>query len=198
MIEVVSNSFYTEEPCMNPDLLLERKKNILEHLSMLPRKILSLHGHDNLTDLVLHELCNERCFNIDKAAYFIDNPDFDCLRGAAGHCRADFSEHDGDIWQSPDYFVGYSQKSPFNQKVRSCMHDSSFRHKKDERETVACIAQELDLSRHGFYSWPLKNDNHGIFIYERAQDSDFEGHDDFLPEGVVLLSFCPVNVSLIP
>jgi hypothetical protein len=183
-----------KETCMNSSLLLERHKNILEYLSMLPRKILSLHGHDNVTAMVLYELCNEQCFNIDKAAYFIDNPDFDCLKGIAGHCRSEITQ-DGDIWQDPKNFTVRSKESAFNQKVRTVMHESAYKHKKKEQDAVSRIAQELDLGGHGFYTWPMRHDNHGIFIYERTPTSDenAHAHDTFLPEGVVLLSFCPVN-----
>jgi hypothetical protein len=184
-------SFHTKEPCMNSSLLLEQQKNILERLSMLPRKILSLHGHDHVAEMVLYELCNENCFNIDKAAYFIDNPDFDYLKGIAGHCRSEIMPPDTDIWQGPKELT----ESAFSKKVRTLMHESSYKRKKNEQDTVGHIAQELDLSCHGFYAWPMKHDNHGIFIYERshAGDENAQAQDKFLPEGVVLLSFCPVR-----
>ena len=73
---------------MKPNSLNDKHIDILDKLCHLPRKILSLHGHDNITELILHELCNEQCFNLEKAAYFIDNPDFDCFKGVAGHCRS--------------------------------------------------------------------------------------------------------------
>lgn len=177
---------------MNPEILLGQQKNILEQLSMLPRKILSLHGQDNITEFVLHELCHERCFNIDKAAYFIDNPDFDCIKGVAGHCRQTEGQEEFDIWHDPVSFTNRMKESDFNKKVREVVRESSLKRKKDEKETIALIAQDLNLSRHGFYSWPMKHDNHGIFIYERAADNETNSHDLFLPEGVTLLGFCPV------
>ena len=61
-----------------------RHYTILNTLSKLPRKMLSLKGQENVTEFVLHELCHKNCFNLDKAAYFVDNPDFDCLKGMAG------------------------------------------------------------------------------------------------------------------
>jgi len=177
---------------MNPELL-GRQIYILERLSSLPRKILSLHGNENISELVLHELCRQECFNIDRAAYFIDNPDFDCLKGVVGHCRADFSpEGDGDVWQDPQGFGARTKESAFNKKVRGFTQESAFKRKKGEKETADLIAHELDLSCHGFYSWQMKHDNHGIFIYERAPDHDGADYDKFLPEGVMLLGFCPV------
>ena len=63
------------------------KNRILIHLSTLPQKILSLHGRADLAEFVLRDLCHERCFNLKKAAFFIDNPDFNHLKGIAGFCH---------------------------------------------------------------------------------------------------------------
>lgn len=176
---------------MNPKGSLERQKNVLERLSSLPRKILSLHGGANSTDLVLHELCHEQCFNIDKAAYFIDNPDFDCLRGIAGYCKHEVEVSESDIWQDPEIFTTRAHETPFNRTVRQIMQESGVRRKKNEHEVMSTIAQQLNFSRHGLYFWQMKHDNHGIFIYERAIDFDSD-YDKFLPEGITLLSFCPI------
>ena len=63
---------------------LDRRHNVLHHLTHLPRKIVSLNGAENLTEFVLHDLCQSRCFNLPKAAYFVNNPDFNCIKGVAG------------------------------------------------------------------------------------------------------------------
>ena len=66
---------------------LERQNRMLHHLAQLPRLMIDVHGRDNISEFILHELCSEPCFNLRKAAYLVDNPDFNCLRGVAGFAR---------------------------------------------------------------------------------------------------------------
>ena len=56
---------------MERDEILSKHKKMLGSLSCLPKKMLSVHDLDNATEFVLHELCNEGCFNLHKAAYFM-------------------------------------------------------------------------------------------------------------------------------
>lgn len=176
---------------MNEELLLARQKDILERLSMLPRKMLQLHGRENVIEFVLYELCHQNCLNIDRAAYFVDNPDFDCLKGVAGHAKDQQYPHDG-VWVAPEEFSAHMRQSSFNNQVRGLIRESAARKGQQDGEIASGLAQNLNFARHGFYSWPMKHDNHGIFIYERAQDDTAQYHDRFLPEGVCLLSFCPI------
>ena len=57
------------------DEALHSQHNVLNTISRLPRKMLSLKNQENITEFVLHDLCNKKCFNLEKAAYFVDNPD---------------------------------------------------------------------------------------------------------------------------
>lgn len=70
-----------------------RHKQVLVCLSCLPHKMLSVHGLSNATEFVLHELCQSSCFNLKKAAYFVDNPDFDRLQGVAGFNKEEEYTH---------------------------------------------------------------------------------------------------------
>ena len=58
--------------------------DLLQKLSHLPKKIVALEGLEHTPSFVLHELCNESAFNLSKAAFFIDNPDFNHFKGIAG------------------------------------------------------------------------------------------------------------------
>lgn len=177
---------------MKPNESLDRQKALLRRLSCLPRKLLHIQGHDNATEFILHELCHQDCFNIDRAAYFIDNPDFDCLKGVAGHCRNYSQTLEGDLWKDPHDFSQHMTRSPFNQQVRSLMQESAFKRKQNEQDLAHCLAKQLEFHKPSFYAWPMKHDNHGIFIYERAQEGGSSDVDEILPDGVCLLSFCPV------
>ena len=82
---------------MKPDMMMYRHAQIVDNLRRLPRKMLQLHGRDNVTDFVLHELCSKNYFNIPKAAYFIDNPAFNCLKGIVGISTQELQKFEN-IW----------------------------------------------------------------------------------------------------
>ena len=88
---------------MEPQLL-EKQNTMLRYVSQIPKKMLLLHGKDNVTEFVLHDLCHEHCFDIHRAAYFIDNPDFNFLRGIAGFSRDEAYAKCDAIWHEPEAF----------------------------------------------------------------------------------------------
>lgn len=178
---------------------MEQVKNLVRHnqimnkLNILPRKILSLHGYDNIPEFVLHDLCHPECFNLSRAAYFVDNPDFDCIKGIVG-----FSQHEAvpsdTIWQDPDSFTLIMQSSPFNRIVREYHDKSQYNRKKSDKEIAQKLAQDLQFVHPCFSTWTMKHDNHGILIYEAsnqgsAHDAEIQHH---LHNGVCLLGFCPI------
>ena len=178
---------------MKPENMMYSHAHVVDHLRRLPRKMLLLHGLDNVTEFVLHELCSKNCFNLQKAAYFIDNPDFNCLKGVVGVSNAELNDVE-DIWTSPDIFTQKMMQSPFNQHVRSFMYES---HKKDGKsydKAAQVIAQELGFGDYGFYSWDMKHNNHGFLICEKNSTNPEEHpQDDIVVDGLCLLSFCPVH-----
>src|ERR1700691_4148672 len=97
---------------------LQRQCKMLSCLAALPKRILSLHGEDNVTEFVLHDLCHQDCFNLNKAAYFVDNPDFNCSKGVAGFSRDEPFNECEVIWSKADAFSEHMKKSAFNQRVR--------------------------------------------------------------------------------
>lgn len=162
---------------------------ILNRLNGLPKKMLQHHECENIADLVLHELCHH-CFDINKAAYFVDNPDFDCLKGVAGYCKDDVCKVPQDVWQNPQDFSHQLAASPFNQRVRNFQRASVKKEPRPDEEIVEDIARELQMGEHGYYSWNMKHDNHGIFVFEK--NGIFPIHDERIVNALSLLGFCPI------
>ncbi len=168
-----------------------RHYELLKCLTCLPHKILSLHGRDNVTEFVLHDLCNEECFNLAKAAYFVDNPDFDCFKGIAGYDRSEDKSDKNCRWQQPDQFTNYTSNCNFNQKVRNIVKPSKKKLNHAEAEILAEIAFELNMHNPSLYVWQMKHENHGMLIYERIAGDTTELDQETL-KGICLLAFCPI------
>jgi len=169
-----------------------RNTQIADSLRRLPRKMLQLHGLDNITDFVLHELCDKHCFNIPKAAYFVDNPAFNCLKGVVGIAGMEL-EGVEDIWINPDQFREKIAQSSFNQNVRSFNYESRKKRGHSLEEMAETIAKQFDFKNYGFYSWDMKHDNHGFLVCEKNSEKDYEHpHDEMMVDGLSLLSFCPI------
>lgn len=169
-----------------------RQYNILSTLSKLPRKMLSLKGQENVTEFVLHELCHKNCFNLEKAAYLVDNPDFNCLKGMAGFCSIEAYKPDEDIWNNPRSFSTHMQGALFNQKVRSFSHTSMRKDHKPDEAIVHLVARELHMENPGYYSWDMKHDNHGLLIYERQCKEGDACDVEAVLNGLSILGFCPI------
>jgi hypothetical protein len=177
---------------MKPEMIASRHAQIVDNLRRLPRKMLQIHGHDNVTDFVLHELCSKDYFNIPKAAYFVDNPSFNCLKGIVGIFGQELEGFEN-IWASPDRFIEKVAQSQFHQKVRSFNYESRKNRGHSHEAMAETIAQELGLKDHVFYSWDMKHDNHGFLVCEKNSSQEFDHpQEDVVVDGLSLLSFCPV------
>lgn len=177
---------------MKPEVMLNRHVQITDSLRRLPRKIIQLHGHDNVVNFVLHELCSKNCFNMPKAAYFIDNPAFNCLKGIAGISEEELKSLEN-IWEDPHQVSDIIVKAPFNQQVRSFTYESRKNRGHSHEAMAETIAKNLNLNDYGFYAWDLKHDNHGLLVCEKSNTHDQDHpHDEILIDGLSLLSFCPV------
>ncbi|MCL4361172.1 hypothetical protein M1446_02325 [Candidatus Dependentiae bacterium] len=175
---------------MEPKNLTVEEIRLLESLSSLPQKMLAVHGISNLTEFVLHELCDQGCFNLDKAAYLIDNPDFDCLKGIAGYSKSECSNL-SDVWNQPDKFSEHMKCSNFNNIVRQIHESSVFKSGKNYESTVNELAKNLNLDKAVYYSWPMKHNNHGILIIQRP-NNNLSSFDQHILKGLSFLAFCPV------
>ncbi|HZW61325.1 MAG TPA: hypothetical protein VFF04_03800 [Candidatus Babeliales bacterium] len=169
--------------------LLQRQNKMLSYLSSLPRRMLLLHGTENVTEFVLHDLC--QCFNFNKAAYFVDNPDFNCTKGVAGFSTEEpFASET--IWADPVSFSTHMKQSQFNQRVRGLTRCSV---KKDgdsnHAQLAELLAKDLGFNNYAFCSWAMRHENEGFVLYEKASIYDSFA-DEHLLDGLSLLSFCPI------
>lgn len=160
-------------------------------LARLPGKIISLHGRDNITEFVLHDLASKLCFNLAKATYLVDNPDFDHLKGVAGYIHSQAFEHGDTIWENPDTFSRHMEKAPFNKSVRAISKQSPKRGCLQAEEIVESVAKELDMDNPKFFCWNMKHNNHGLLVYEHMNGHSNWDDEDLL-NGLHLLSLCPV------
>ncbi len=173
---------------MESNYISLREKKILQNLCHLPRKMLSIHPRNNMTEFVLHDISDKECFNLRKAAYLIDNPDFDCLKGVAGYCVNEKCQCQN-IWQQPDAFSEHMQKSNFNSKVRD-INSSSIKLSKQD-DSIQKIASMLQIENPVFFTWDMKHDNYAILIVEKQDNADHE-LDHHIESGASFLGFCPI------
>lgn len=167
-----------------------KKRNVVHCLMRLPRKMLSLHGRHNIIEFVIYELGKRDCFDFDRAAYIIDNPDFNCLKGVTGLYQPEIYQPKKDIWLEQDEFTLHMETAPYNKHVRSFLKPSSVLNDESDEQIVKKFATELGFTHPSFYAWPMKHDNHGILLYEKSNDEHCDC--DYLLEGVSLLGFCPI------
>jgi hypothetical protein len=172
--------------------ILSRNTEVLRSLSTLPEKILRLHGTENVSEFVLYELSHEHCFNLPKAAFFVDNPDFKCFKGITGFNKKDHPEYVS-LWDEPEKFTDVMKNNSFNQKVRSinqCTAAHEQQAHKNPEHYLEDIAHQLDVRDLGFHRFPLKHGNHGLFVYDR-HEADIPDMQVFA-RGACFLGFCPV------
>lgn len=165
-----------------------RDYGILSRLSGIPHRIIDLHGTDNLSEFILHELSGSECFDLPRAAYFIDNPDFNCCKGIAGYCRNEECTSIECKWKNPTHFSEHMKQANFNAKVRqiNCISSGT-----QYEEMIKKLAQQLEINNLHFHVFNLKNNNKGFLLYENnpANEEVIAPH---LSHGVALFSFCPI------
>ena len=171
----------------------KKENTLLYHLHSLPKKIMNLHESEYcMPEFILYDLCHADCFNFGKAAYFIDNPDFDYLQGMVGINREDHSLYHHDHWDKPDDFHQAMEGSEFNKKVRDVCRKSMKRHGESEQEVAQDIATRLQLQHPHCYCWQMKHNNHGFLVTENAETNDEESwKNEYLHNSLYFLNFCP-------
>jgi hypothetical protein len=175
---------------MEKNDLLQHKK-LLRCLSSIPKQILTLQAMDNVPEFVLHGLCSKDCFNLYKAAYFVDNPDFDMIKGIAG-----FSKEEGDlewdnIWEDPESFSLFTKSLPFNKRVRTFGSNSIKRTNNSYESLIKNISSEIGFDNPAFCLWEMRHFNHGILVYEKINDENTDLFNDHFANSLYLLNFCP-------
>ncbi len=165
--------------------------HLLHQLLALPKRIIQMHGVSALPEMVLHELCHDHCFNINKAVYLVDNPDFDCLQGVAGYVREECCHHKDDLWKDPHTFEEDMQNAPYRQEIKGFADHSLCAHKQREysQKELEELGNRLGIKHPLCFTWGTKHDNHGILIVE--DDSRCESEKKKLLYNVIsLLSIC--------
>lgn len=162
---------------------------VLHILSALPEKILRLHGSENVSEFVLCQLCHPSCFNIPKAAFFIDNPDFNCFKGVAGYHEKEYPQHLS-LWDQPDAFTEFMSASPFNKEVRSVSLPSFHNDDRKEQQFINDMAHQLDVRDLRYHRFALKNGNHGLMLYDLHAHQPLD--HEIVARGACYLGFCPV------
>lgn len=170
---------------------------VLSRLTLLPRKIIALSDAEHMSEFILHELSHISCFNLEKAAYFVDNPDFDCFRGVAGYDQCEYEVQE-DI-ALPHTFYRHLGDCNFNKQVRAVGNGSYRKEQRPEEAILKALTSELVFKEPQCYVWPLKHDNYGVLVYELKESSCGNGHAAELKEhienGLHLLGFCPLFLS---
>ncbi len=162
---------------------------LLQHLGNLRKMIVHNHELENLSEFVLYDLCNGPCCKVNKAAYFINNPDFNLLKGVAGYHKKD--TYLADSWNQQKKFITSMKNSAFNQKVRNRLQESFVRGEISEQYLVRKLADFLEIEKPGYYVWDLKHANQGLLIYESLQEEPAHVQNH-LHDSLYYLSFCPV------
>jgi hypothetical protein len=162
---------------------------LLSHLTQIPRNIINFHQRENLAEFDLHELCHSNCLNIPKAAYLVDNTDFDCLKGIAGFDSKEYFDKNS-IWNDPDGFSHHMKQALFNNQVRGFEKNSGKFKLEPNQSLIDSIADEFAIENPHFYTIPVKHDNIGILVYET--NGSIKPEEDNIINGLSLLGFCPI------
>ncbi len=101
----------------------DKEKKLLDFLSSFPKMILQNHEVENLAEFVLHDLCSDKCFDITRAAYFVNNTDFNCFKGVAGYEHSTIYKGEN-LWLEHKNFTSHMRDSNFNKSVRDYNHTS--------------------------------------------------------------------------
>lgn len=168
---------------------------VTTRFTLIPRRMVALYNTNthNISEFLLHEFCHEDVFNIKKAAFFIDNPDFDMVQGIAGFSQPEsYKNTSAPHWDQPRDFSEHMKKATFNNKVKSFCRCKSIKRNQDSYGTfLQEHAQDLNFVNPRICTWDLKHYNQGILMFELDHEPD-ESFQDHFENMLYMLSFCPV------
>lgn len=171
---------------MKNKVFSDRYHEILMAISNLPHKIVTLHSHDSLPALVLNTVCSKECFDIKRAAYIVNNPDFNCLKGIVGIDQSSVTDMSQEhAWQAPDELLQRLHRSSFHNLVAGYSAHEAL------RDTTA-LAEHLSMHNSRPCRWRMKYNNEGIVLYEPGRELSHE-EEEMLQRSLSLLSFCPIT-----
>ena len=159
----------------------------------LSDRIIKNYDLHDLPTLVLHHVGHEESFGLKKAAYFIDNPDFNHFQGIAGFTTSECKLHHPTLWKSPTSFNENKKTARFHKSVEQFADESLSKKSKISPESkLKKIAKELGLTSFDFFSWTLKYGNTAFLLFESGKKLSKQ-EKELLEHAVSYLSFCPTN-----
>ncbi|HSW75840.1 MAG TPA: hypothetical protein VLG50_02255 [Candidatus Saccharimonadales bacterium] len=167
-----------------------KEQELLVKLGGFSKNMVQNHHLENLSEFIIHDLCSQDAFNINKAAYLVNNPDFSCLKGVAGYHHPESFKQENS-WELQKEFTSHMKQSDFNQNVRSINDKSLVIHNDGpEQDKVYELIERLDMHDPLYHTWNMKYDNQGIFIFEKPEDTKII--NDHLLNFLHMLSFCSI------
>jgi len=174
-----------------PDNFLSDER-LLRTLLNLPLKILRNHDVEGLPHIILHEIAHANHVGFKRAYYFVDNPDFACMKGVACFCNEHHNEAI-DPWHDPQTFVQNVQQSPFYDEMQKFVQHNV------EREKGACkidalsiLSKKLGMNEPQVFTWDMRHGNKGILIYEEGDKQWCRNNPELLDHISALLGLCPL------
>ena len=171
-----------------------RIDKLLRHMLCVPRQMTNVHEVYSAHEFLIHHVADKHCFNVSKAAYFIDNPDFDIVCGMAGfHQNESYSGNNH--WNEPEDFMRHMGICSFNKAVKNITLPSIARNKKDVVDFVKDISDELSIESPLYISVPVKHQNNGLLIFETNNIQEHRQLEEYIVAGAHFFSLCPVFKS---
>ena len=171
---------------MNTQRENTREKQLLYHVGSISRLMINNHMRDDLSAFVLHELCSKNGFGLQKAAYFVNNPDFQCLKGVGGYYIAE--AFNGTSWEHDQDFMKHMEKALFHNKIRQ--YQTKHIKNLTSKSSLDQLQDQFEFEHPEAQVWNLKHDNQGIFLFDKKDNATLV--DDHLVDFVNYLGFCQV------
>ena len=169
-----------------------------DHVSSLlglPQKIMRHHELPGIAQLVLHEFGHGHLFQLKKAIYLADNPDFNHLVGVAGFSEDECHLHDEDVWGNPSKAIEVLDSSSYNKEVKNFLKNSLKARGIDfhDKAEIEKFGHDLGMQQPQFLAWDMKHGNHGLLVFEYQTPSTIDViKHKLLTHAVSLLGFCPI------
>ena len=160
---------------------------MLHKFGKFSRNMIDNHHLENLSEFVLHDVCSDDEFGIEKAAYLVHNPDFNCVKGVAGFHRQE--SFNSSSWNDHKAFTSHMKQADFNQLVRAYSQEN-FNHKEISDQHIEQFAEALQIVDPAYHTWNAKHNNQGLFIFDGSANS--QALKSHLQHFLHMLSFCPI------
>ena len=148
-------------------------EQLIKLLLDLPRRIVHNEDLEDLSRIILHELCHKNHLDLKKATYLIDNPQFGCMRGVAGFFKDECKHHKENMWEKPEEFGRDMQKAEFHNKMK-CFEHASVCNQSDmgSCKELCKLGKNIGLQHPKVYTWDMRNGNRGVFLFEEDEHKD--------------------------